>query len=494
MRQHGGVIRPTGRKLIHSQSNALGKQDDGQGMRKPGTNGLHRAFIGLGSNIGDRVVAIEQACREMNQRDINVVRTSSLWETEAMYVVDQDPFLNGVCEVETVLSPEKLLDELQAVENSMGRTKLIDKGPRNIDLDIVLYGSETVQIPRLQIPHKLMTEREFVLRPLSELIPHQILPGIKPATSVRDWLSKLTQGASSLSTITPLSPAQPAIKALLPTRSSRLMAILNVTPDSFSDGGLHENLDPEAIKAVVSDFIAAGATIIDIGGQSTRPGAEDVGEKQELDRVLPAVRAIRSLPEGKDVCISIDTYRARVAREAVQAGADMINDISGGLMDENMLPSVADLGSTICLMHTRGTPATMKSLAHYPDGIITTVGRELCERVHAAESAGIPRWRIILDPGIGFAKTQEHNLELLGRMDELRNYSGLEGLPWLLGPSRKSFIGRITGVEAASERTWGTATAVSAAVAGGADILRVHDVKEMSQVAKMADAIWRRQT
>ena len=192
-----------------------------------------------------------------------------------------------------------------------------------------------------------------------------------------------------------------------------------------------------------------------------------------------------------NLCISVDTYRADVAKAAIEAGANIINDVSGGLMDENMLPTVAELGCTICLMHMRGTPETMNSLAHYPDGIIKTVGRELLERVRAAEVAGIRRWRIILDPGIGFAKNQGHNIKLLRNFYHLRCYPGLENYPWLVGTSRKAFIGRITGVRDAKERVWGTAATIAAAVQGGADIVRVHDVKEMAQVAKMADAIWR---
>ncbi|KAI9839383.1 MAG: trifunctional dihydropteroate synthetase [Sclerophora amabilis] len=454
-------------------------------------SGSHCAFVGLGSNMGDRVAAIETACREMNSRGIKVVKTSSLWETEAMYVVDQDPFLNGVCEIETRLTPMKLLDELQSIEQAMGRRKLVEKGPRNIDLDILLYDHEKVDDPRLNIPHKLMIEREFVLRPLCQLLPHNTHPSFPNMSPIPELLKLLPKGESPMSTVTPISATQSPIKSLLPARRSLLMAILNVTPDSFSDGGVHSHVAMDSLASTLSDFVATGATIIDVGGQSTRPGAGDVGEAEELDRVIPAIRAIRSLPQTKRICISIDTFRAHVAQEAIKAGADMVNDISGGSMDEQMLPTVAKLGATICLMHMRGTPATMNGLAHYPEGVVPTVGTELLARVSAAQAAGIPRWRIILDPGIGFAKTQDHNLEILRNLHEMRAIDGLEGIPWLVGTSRKSFIGRLTGVQSPQDRIWGTAGAVTAAVAGGADILRVHDVKEMSQVVKMADAIWR---
>lgn len=272
------------------------------------------------------------------------------------------------------------------------------------------------------------------------------------------------------------------------------MSILNVTPDSFSDGGVNYNNDQETLAETIRAHIASGATIIDVGGQSTRPGAVQVSTEEELSRVLPAITLIRSIPEAKDIAISIDTYRARVAEEAIKGGANMINDVSAGAMDTEMLPTMGKLGCTVCLMHMRGTPETMNSRENtsYPDGIVETVGRELLQRVRAAEEAGVRRWRMILDPGIGFAKTQEQNLELLRQQHQLGKYPGLEGIPWLVGTSRKAFIGRITGVENAQQRVWGTAVAVSAAIQGGAEILRVHDVKEMTQVAKMADALWRR--
>lgn len=266
------------------------------------------------------------------------------------------------------------------------------------------------------------------------------------------------------------------------------MGILNVTPDSFSDGGVHA---PENLAQTILDMVRSGTSIIDVGGQSTAPGREQVSAEEEAARVVPAVQLIRSLPEARDVVISVDTYRASVAEQVVANGADMINDVSAGLLDSDMLPTVARLQKTICLMHMRGTPETMTGLTSYPDGLIPTVASELLARVAAAEAAGIRRWRIMLDPGIGFAKTSEQNLELLRRLDELRYWPGLESLPWLVGTSRKSFVGKITGVAEPARRTWGTAATVVAAVQGGADVVRVHDTAEMAVVAKMADAIWR---
>ncbi|KAJ2965797.1 hypothetical protein NUW58_g10817 [Xylaria curta] len=162
-----------------------------KGESKPDDPKMRTAYIALGSNMGDRVAMIEQACREMDARGITVKRTSSLWETEPMYVLDQDRFVNGACEVETELEPLPLLDALQDIEKSMGRRKVIDKGPRNIDLDVLLYENETVSHPRLQVPHPLIAEREFVLRPLSELIPHRALNAARPWKLIQDYLNEL---------------------------------------------------------------------------------------------------------------------------------------------------------------------------------------------------------------------------------------------------------------------------------------------------------------
>lgn len=266
------------------------------------------------------------------------------------------------------------------------------------------------------------------------------------------------------------------------------MAILNLTPDSFSDGG-RNNLDN--LRDTVLHYIQNGATIIDVGGQSTAPGQSEVSPEEEASRVLPAIEIIRSMPEARGIAVSVDTYRSVVAEMAIGRGADIVNDVSAGLLDEKMLSTVARLGKTICLTHMRGTPQTMMDLTDYRDGLIPTIASELGKRVAAAEEAGIRRWRIILDPGIGFAKTTAQNLELLRQLPELRNWTGLTAFPWLVGPSRKKFIGQVTGAKAPSERIWGTAVTVAAAVQGGADVVRVHDAAEMIKVTTMADAIWR---
>ncbi|KAF3923183.1 hypothetical protein ABW20_dc0109266 [Dactylellina cionopaga] len=453
------------------------------------TNGLQTVFIAFGSNIGDKFAMIRDALSELNKRGIAVTKTSSLYESKPMYVEDQDPFLNGVCQANTSLSPTELLRELQDIENSLGRVKLIDKGPRNIDLDILLYGTEAVSLPELIIPHASMLEREFVLRPLCDIAPD--LPHPQTSTTFTSHLLALP-GPSTVYPRVQLSPSIPSLQPVNITRKTHVMAVINLTPDSFSDGGVY---NVSNVEAAVSRAVKAGASIIDIGGMSTRPLADDVPEAEEIERVIPAIKAIRasSNPAVKSVTISIDTYRTSVARAAVTAGANMINDISGGRLDTEMVKTAIELDVPIVLMHMRGTPQNMNSLTSYPDGVIETVGRELEKRLDAALEAGIKRWKIILDPGLGFAKTKENNLEILRNFAQLRARKGLNGIPWLVGPSRKRFIGDVTGVTKAAERQWGTGAAVTACVAGGADIVRVHDVDEMVKVVKMADAIWRQE-
>jgi dihydroneopterin aldolase / 2-amino-4-hydroxy-6-hydroxymethyldihydropteridine diphosphokinase / dihydropteroate synthase len=266
------------------------------------------------------------------------------------------------------------------------------------------------------------------------------------------------------------------------------MAILNLTPDSFSDGGQHSP-KPDAIVQTVRRMIDEGAHIIDIGGQSTRPNAEEISTQAEIDRVIPAIRSVRKA--NISIPISIDTYRSEVAKAAIQAGADMINDVSAGTLDPDMFQVGARLNVPIILMHMRGNPKTMNSLAEYDGDLIETIGQELSARVNEAIRSGIRRWNILLDPGLGFAKNSGHNLEIIRRFGELRQQQGLGGMPWVLGPSRKRFISGITGEDVARERIWGTAGAIAACVQGGADVVRVHDVAEMSKVVKMSDAIWR---
>jgi dihydropteroate synthase len=258
------------------------------------------------------------------------------------------------------------------------------------------------------------------------------------------------------------------------------MGVLNVTPDSFSDGGRYRSVARAVARA--ERMAEEGADLIDVGGESTRPGAAPVPLDEELRRVIPVIERVARrcrLP------ISIDTTKAEVARRAIAAGATMVNDVTALRGDPEMAAVVADAGVPVVLMHMRGAPATMQRAPRYRS-VMGELLRFFRERIAAAEAAGIDRRRIILDPGIGFGKTLRHNLEILQRLDVLARL----GRPILVGPSRKAFLGRLLDLPV-GKRLEGTAAAVAAAVLHGARVVRVHDVAAMARVVRVADAIRR---
>ncbi|HKO03782.1 MAG TPA: dihydropteroate synthase [Candidatus Acidoferrales bacterium] len=260
-----------------------------------------------------------------------------------------------------------------------------------------------------------------------------------------------------------------------------VMGVLNVTPDSFSDGG--KWLEPEAAAQRALEMEAAGAHIVDLGGESTRPGSDAVTAEMEMTRVLPVLELLRGRLK---IPISIDTQKAAVAEAALAAGAEMVNDVSGLRTDPALVAVVRGARAGLVLMHMRGRPKTMQQRPFARD-VMADVTRGLREALGRARAAGIPRERIVLDPGIGFGKSVEQNCELLARLPELARL----GCPLLVGASRKAFLGTLLGGAAEDRRIWGTAAAVTAAVVGGAHIVRVHDVAEMAQVVRVADAIGR---
>ncbi|PSB58544.1 dihydropteroate synthase [Chamaesiphon polymorphus] len=263
-----------------------------------------------------------------------------------------------------------------------------------------------------------------------------------------------------------------------------IMGVLNVTPDSFSDGGRFATVDAAIAQAV--QMVSSGVDIIDIGGESAKPGATPVDEVTELARVIPVIERIRQHPDLQSIPISIDTTKANVARSTIAAGADIINDVSGGQFDDRMFETVAQLVVPYVMMHMRGTPATMQQLTDYED----VVGEILAffeTQIDRAVKSGIDRAKIILDPGIGFAKQYQQSIEIIRHLDR---FDCLD-LPLLVGVSRKSFIGKILDQPDPSQRLWGTSAACCAAIARGADILRVHDVAEMVDVSRVADIMFR---
>lgn len=265
------------------------------------------------------------------------------------------------------------------------------------------------------------------------------------------------------------------------SRKTHIMGILNITPDSFSDGGLHF----EASAAIEQGLrmVRDGADILDIGGESTRPGSEPISLKEELRRTIPVIEA---LANRVAVPVSIDTCKAEVARQALAAGASIVNDISGLRFDPEMPEVVAHARVPVVIMHIKGRPKEMQHNPHY-EALIPEIMDYFRISLRLANKFGIPDELMILDPGIGFGKTFDHNLEILNRLDQFTIFHK----PILVGPSRKAFIGRILGDVPATDRLEGTAAAVAVSILRGAHIIRVHDVKEMARVAKVIDAVRR---
>ncbi|HJW84524.1 MAG TPA: dihydropteroate synthase [Anaerolineae bacterium] len=450
---------------------------------------MPRVYIALGGNLGDRHANLIAAIDRLRVYT-RLLDLSAVYETEPWGVADQPRFLNAACAVETDLAPGELLACLKSIETELGREPSIRYGPRKIDLDLLLYSDVVVDQPDLSVPHPRLAERAFVLVPLSEIAPDAVHPVLR--LPMRDLAARV-DGAGVVKW------------AKRPTFAgdfmfhwgyrTYLMGVVNVTPDSFSgDGILTAGREAVVERAVAQArrMLAGGAHLIDVGGESTRPGAAAVDAAEELRRVLPVVEALAHAGLGP---ISIDTYKSEVARAALDAGAAIVNDVWGLRRDERLAALVAGRGAPVVVMHNRSKPQDAAFEARLGpryvgstyDNLIEDVKRELAESVVIGLRAGIDRHRIVIDPGIGFGKTVEHNLELLDRLDALKSLD----LPILIGPSRKSFIGYTLDAPP-DQRGEGTAAAVAIAITRGADIVRVHDLPEMARVARMADAIVRR--
>ncbi|KAK9909901.1 hypothetical protein WJX75_009211 [Coccomyxa subellipsoidea] len=439
----------------------------------------HSAALAVGANLGDRVSNIQEALRLLPAHDIQIVRQSRLYESAPAYVTDQPRFINAAVAVKTSLQPRQLLHALKKIEAELGREVGGQRwGPRPLDLDIIFYDCISCDEDGLQVPHPRWHERSFVQAPVADLYAAGELGTDSAAGQMASPLEELharwaqaggerSLGGSDLGCVLPL----PRIGMWPWQGRSQVMGILNVTPDSFSDGGQLSSV--EAAVAAARQMVAAGADMLDIGGQSTRPGADVLPAEVELQRVLPVIRALAEDKALQGVPLSIDTFYANVAREAVAAGAHIVNDISGGSLDPDMHQEVARLGVPYILMHMRGDPRTMSSREHttYSD-VCADVGRALQASAEAAITSGIEPWRLILDPGIGFAKTAEGNWQLIAGLDRVR--AQLKGpfhnAPLLVGPSRKGFLGKVTGHEQAKDRDIASAAAAALCVSRGRGI------------------------
>ncbi|GMH43355.1 hypothetical protein BSKO_11277 [Bryopsis sp. KO-2023] len=501
----------------HSNGGVLGNGDFSQFKWFAGMStdqSPAEVVIALGSNMDDRVGNLTGAIQSLRRKGVEMVLCSSLYESKAAYVVDQPDFLNAAVLARTSLSPLKLLEVLKHTEKEFGRNleSGIRFGPRPLDLDIIAYGTETRKEAPLIIPHERWGERDFVKAPVSDLARfdfHARHSTTDDSRTVKGFLKDVLSawmneggdsriGAKGLQRVTPLggvsrSPGQQEKKVRTSGGETVVMGVLNVTPDSFSDGGKFFSM--ESALAQAKELISKGADIIDIGGQSTRPGATLLSPDEESERVVPLIKALAVDPITSDALISIDTFYSRVARDAVGEGAKIINDVSGGTLDDGMLNCVASLGVPYVCMHMRGTPQTMQSkeFTEY-DNICLDVGRELQQRAESAMLAGIPAWNIILDPGIGFAKTHTGNLDLIRGLADLKDH-GLLGtcrhMPILAGASRKGFLGSIVGKKKPEDRDVATAAVTVACVQGGAEIIRAHNVEFARDASRVADALYR---
>lgn len=458
--------------------------------------------IALGSNVGDRLHNFNEALQLMRKSGIHITRHACLYETAPAYVTDQPNFLNSAVRAVTQLGPHELLGALKKIEKDMGRTDGIRYGPRPIDLDILFYGKQRISSEILMVPHERIWERPFVMAPLMDLLGSSI-----DSDTVSCWHSFSNHSDGLFDSWEKLGGepliGKEGLKRVLPigngfwdwsTRTS-VMGILNLTPDSFSDGGKFQSV--EAAISQVRSMISEGADMIDIGAQSTRPMASRISVQQELDRLIPVLEAVLGLPEVEGKIVSVDTFYSEVAEEAVSKGAHIVNDVSAGQLDSNMLKVVADLKVPYIAMHMRGDPSTMQNSENLQyDNVCKQVVSELYSKVREAEILGIPAWRMIIDPGLGFSKNCEHNLEILMGLPNIQAEIGRKSLalshaPVLIGPSRKKFLGEVCNRPAATERDAATVASVTAAVLGGANIVRVHNVRDNVDAVKLCDAMLR---
>lgn len=443
-------------------------------------------YLSLGTNLGSRQRNLQTAVDALGEVAA-IEAISPIYETAPWGLEDQPDYLNICLEARTLLDPQNLLAACKDIERQIGRTPGPKWGPRIIDIDLIYFNDLIVKDRQLNIPHQEIDQRAFVLVPLLDIAPELVDPLSRK--SVREMVSQID--TSTVEKLGPSSRLKKPVNFVWGVKTY-VMGILNITPDSFSGDGVFDDAQTidHALKKARA-FVEDGVDLIDVGGESTRPGSQPISPEEEIKRVIPV---IASLNDTIEVPISVDTYRAEVARAALDAGADWINDIWGLLMDSDMASLAARSDCPIILMHNRSKPKNVEQVeklggryvgVQYED-LIEDIKIELEQSVKLALDAGVHKSKIILDPGIGFGKTVPQNLRLINELDRLLEL----GYPLLVGPSRKSFIGYTLNLPP-DQRLEGTAAAVSISIDRGADIVRVHDVKEMVRIARMTDYIVR---
>lgn len=454
--------------------------------------------IGIGANVGDRVFNIREAIRQLSLSSIHVVSTGFLYQTQPMYLSDQPLFLNTAVKASTVLSPQEVLIQLKAIESRIGRIKTVRNGPRTIDLDLLFYGDRLISDPDLIVPHPRLSERMFVIAPLRDIDPDFLHPVTK--LSINQIYTSLERDAmrTLCLQVTPNGLLDGVFEL---GKKSFIMGILNTTPDSFSDGGRYENIDSAVDHA--RKMIAQGADIVDVGGESTRPSAKAVDAEEEILRVVEIIKKIRR--EFPNIPISIDTYKACTAAAAVAAGACIVNDVSGGLLDKDMLTTVAKLGVPyICVHSGRVGDILIEENASFSDlpksstdFVVNILNEQIYKRVQDCMHAGIPRWDLVLDPGLGFGKTGSANFTIVKNLEKIFNRQ-LESFPVLIGASRKRFVRDLQGGSewkgSTHDAMVGTAAVTVASIASFPSRVafhRVHDVSELRRAVDIAHMLYR---
>jgi dihydropteroate synthase len=391
-----------------------------------------------------------------------------------------------VVSIRTNKLPLELLTTIKTIEVDIGRTKTEHWGPREIDIDIIYHGQTVLEVEEITVPHKERANRAFVLTPLAELLPNFVDPVLQKSAQE---LSNAVDGTDIVKIKDQPTFTTNAFK--WGTRTY-VMGIVNCTPDSFSDDGILESDNVvEAALAQVQKFVEQGVDIVDVGGQSTRPGAEQVSIEEELNRVIPTVKAIRAKYPPCQLTVSIDTFNAEVAKQSLAAGANWINDVWALQHDKEIINIAVEANCPVVLMHNSSNQAfvdTSNTLGNkfsnsVHKNVVKEVKTELQQLVEKVIKNGVKPSNVIIDPGVGFGKSVEENFELIKNLKEF-----IGDYPILIGTSRKSFIGYTLNTPP-EDRLGGTAASVAVSIQNGADIIRVHDTKEMVQVALMTDKL-----